>query len=488
MYKKVLSSTALGLFVTFAPIAATTSNQMEISAATSGFYDIPSSYWASKEINYLSSRSIITGYHDAKGDYFAPGRTLTRAQAAKMIVIAKGEKEATVSKSRFPDVAKDYWAAGWIERAAQLNIFDGKQNGMFEPEEALTRQQMTKVLVKAFGLSVKDDKIEPFVDVYINDEFRPYVSTLYQLGIATGNGDRFNPKDSINRSQFSAFLARTLNTSFRVTPKPPTQTKPDSQPAQPSQTAIVTASTLNVRSGPSTSYEVIGQLSKGNKVNVYSVEGSWTKVQYGSQTGYTSTSYLNIGGTTTNPTPNGSVVENRIIVLDAGHGGKDPGTSGNELFEKEITLDVEKRLSAKLKAAGANVILTRSGDTYPTLGDRVEIAKKNNADIFVSIHANSGSPSANGTETYYDTSQNASGGESKQLADEIQKQIIALVGMNSRGTKDEDFYVLRNNDMPSVLIELGFVTNKQDAEKLSSDKYRDLFAEAIYRGIVKYYE
>ncbi|MDA6790854.1 N-acetylmuramoyl-L-alanine amidase, partial [Escherichia coli] len=90
-----------------------------------------------------------------------------------------------------------------------------------------------------------------------------------------------------------------------------------------------------------------------------------------------------------------------IIVLDAGHGGKDPGTSGNELFEKEITLDVEKRVEAKLKKAGANVILTRSSDTFPTLEERVGIAKRNNAEIFVSIHANSGEPSANGTETYY---------------------------------------------------------------------------------------
>lgn len=89
---------------------------------------------------------------------------------------------------------------------------------------------------------------------------------------------------------------------------------------------------------------------------------------------------------------------------------------------------------------------------------------------------------------YTPTSKNLSGGESKKLANEIQKQITALLGMNSRGIKEEAFYVLRNNNMPSVLIELGFVTNKKDAEKLNSDKYRDLFAEAIFRGIVNYFK
>lgn len=263
---------------------------------------------------------------------------------------------------------------------------------------------------------------------------------------------------------------------------------PETKPVNSIKMATVSADILNVRLGPSTQYDVIGKLSNGNTIQVYSVEDNWAKVQFGGQTGYVSLIYLNMDSPSTGSTPSESVVKNRIIVLDAGHGGKDPGTSGNELFEKEITLDVEKRVEAKLKKAGANVILTRSSDTFPTLEDRVGIAKRNNAEIFVSIHANSGEPSANGTETYYDTSKNLSGGESKKLANEIQKQITALLGMNSRGIKEEAFYVLRNNNMPSVLIELGFVTNKKDAEKLNSDKYRDLFAEAIFRGIVNYFK
>ena len=113
--------------------------------------------------------------------------------------------------------------------------------------------------------------------------------------------------------------------------------------------------------------------------------------------------------------------------------GKIPERQGTVCLKRILTLDVVQQLEKKVKAAGANVTLTRSSDTYPTLGDRVEIANQKGADIFVSIHVNSGSSTALGTETYYDSSKNPKSQESKQLANEIQKQIVSLLGTKDRG-------------------------------------------------------
>jgi N-acetylmuramoyl-L-alanine amidase len=483
MLKKILSCTAVGFFVTMSPLAAVNSpySVIEASAAAS-FSDVPSSHWASKEIYYLSSKSIVKGY----GSYFAPENNLTRAQAAKMLLISLGEKEARVSSATFSDVPKSHWASGWIERAYQLGIFSGKGDGKFGPEENLTRQQMSKILVNAFKVPIPDDLTEPFLDVWEGHEMRKYISALYKEGIITNTNDRFKPFNLSDRAMFSASLARTLNPDFRVkttnddvsgveTEKPPVN-------VDAVTVAVSLTSGLNVRSGPSTSNGIIGTLAKGQEVPVLSVNGNWVKVQYGNQTGYVSKLYLKLKNTEGNP------IAQRVIVLDAGHGGKDPGAVGSGITEKEIVLDVTKRLEAKLKAAGATIIMTRSGDTYPTLGERVELAEDKYADMFVSIHVNAASASASGSETFYDTSQNLNGEESKKLASEIQKQMISLVGTKDRGIKDNDFYVLRNNDMVSVLVELAFISNSSDLVKLKSDKYKDLFAEAIYRGIVEYYK
>jgi N-acetylmuramoyl-L-alanine amidase len=184
---------------------------------------------------------------------------------------------------------------------------------------------------------------------------------------------------------------------------------------------------------------------------------------------------------------NGNPIKGRIIIVDAGHGGTDSGTIGNGVYEKNIVLSVAKKLQQKLEKAGAKVIMTRADDKYKTLKQRVEIAKQNYAELFVSIHVNSGSPSASGTETYYDTSTNPNGYESYLLAKEIQEQIVTNADMFDRGVKDNNFYVIRYNTVPSVLVELGFISNSKDVKKLTSDDYQNIFAESIYNGILQYY-
>ncbi|MFB7304328.1 N-acetylmuramoyl-L-alanine amidase [Heyndrickxia sporothermodurans] len=239
---------------------------------------------------------------------------------------------------------------------------------------------------------------------------------------------------------------------------------------------IVNVSELNVRKTRST----VGVLKKGTKVTMYDVKSGWAYVTSGKIAGYVSTQYLQ------STTP----ANRKIIVIDAGHGGKDPGASGNKLVEKEVTLNVAQRVEKLLKSAGIEVVMTRTGDTYPTLEDRIDTGVKANADTFVSIHCNFFSKaSANGTETYYHNGGPADrANHSKQLATFINERLVQAIDTTNRGVKKEEYRVINSNPLAAVLVELGFLSNKQDASKLASNKYRDIAAKAIYQGILDYYK
>ena len=158
------------------------------------------------------------------------------------------------------------------------------------------------------------------------------------------------------------------------------------------------------------------------------------------------------------------------------------------LREKTVVLKVAKLVESKLKNAGAKVMLTRSNDTYLTLEQRTEFAKKHYAEAFVSIHVNAaGSSAAKGAEVFYDSSTNPNASESRQLASKIQANLVKNAKMTDRGVRDQRFYVIRNNNVAAVLVELGFITNPDDFKKLSNDQYAEIYAEAIYQGLVQYY-
>lgn len=176
----------------------------------------------------------------------------------------------------------------------------------------------------------------------------------------------------------------------------------------------------------------------------------------------------------------------RTIVLDPGHGGTDSGASGFGLVEKEIILDVGLRLRKMLEAAGINVVMTRDKDVFLTLDERVDIAKNVKADSFISIHANAHSEErANGTETFWNSYFTSD--QSEALAKEIQEELLFLLNTYDRGLKQANFRVIKQTPMPSVLVELAFVTNQSDAEDMAKAEFRDKAAQAIYQGIVNYY-
>ena len=219
------------------------------------------------------------------------------------------------------------------------------------------------------------------------------------------------------------------------------------------------------------------------------------------------------------------------IVIDPGHGGRDPGAIGTHNIngvqlrsvEKDIVLNVSRILHSRLAASypDKRILMTREGDTYPSLDDRVNMAnnipvRENEAIIYISIHANASlaNPNARGYEVWYlpptfrrtllnqsnftgspevmtifnDMLQEEISTESILLAQRILNHFDSLLGnsMPSRGLKEEAWFVVRNAHMPSVLVELGFVSNRTDAQMMNDPVYLQRFSEAIYNGIVDF--
>lgn len=595
------------------------------SAATAQFTDVPATAEYSQEVSYIFNLGIIKGYKENGKSLFKPQNTVTRSQAAKMLVIATKNQNTAGAAISFPDVAKNSEEYFYISKAVKLGYFKGYTDGTFKPQASLTRGQMSKVIANAFKIDQPANFDTPlmFKDVSLNYENASKVNGLYYKGITKGSNGSFMVNHSLTRGQFSLFVARALSNQFTIPVAKASQTviakgkvdlkipgeilnvrstpsnsgkilgslkngasisvvkvqgdwveiryatRPafihkgfiefldaDSKPiglathfvkintaslnvrSTPSAsgalmgsfksnevievhgekngwylvlfnglpgyisknytvnyvvntpkpvvnnylTGKVTVNSLNMRSTANATSSIVAKLSIGDKVTVSSINGYWAKVKYGSVNGYVHKSYLKLINSS------GGILKNRIIVLDAGHGGKDPGASKNGITEKSIVLDVSKRVEAKLKAAGANVLMTRKTDVFPTLQDRVDYARKNYAESFVSIHVNAAaSTAAKGAEVFYDTSANDNGIESKYLATDIQQRIAQYADMHYRGVFNREFYVIRNQDIPAVLVELGFITNSADFSKLTSAAYMDKYASAIYQGIVDYY-
>lgn len=181
-----------------------------------------------------------------------------------------------------------------------------------------------------------------------------------------------------------------------------------------------------------------------------------------------------------------------IVVLDAGHGGRDPGASGSVLNEKEVNLDVVTKIGNILTAKGIKVFYTRQDDTYVSLDERTNIANLCNAAVFVSVHQNANvSSGPSGTETYcYYPLDNPQlylqKDERYNLALRLQQALVAALGTNDRGVKEGNLAVLRESAMPSALVETVFISNPTEEQLLKNQPFRSLAAQAIADAISGY--
>jgi N-acetylmuramoyl-L-alanine amidase len=167
------------------------------------------------------------------------------------------------------------------------------------------------------------------------------------------------------------------------------------------------------------------------------------------------------------------------VVIDAGHGGYDRGgIPGQRVSEKDMTLDVARRLKSVLAASGYRVVMTRDSDVFVPLGTRCAIANSNRNAIFVSVHFNSATRrGASGIETYFYNR------DSLSLASAIHHYVAGGAPSENRGVRRRGYYVLRRTNMPSVLVECGFLTNPTEAAYAQNVSYRQKLAEAIAAGV-----
>lgn len=196
----------------------------------------------------------------------------------------------------------------------------------------------------------------------------------------------------------------------------------------------------------------------------------------------------------------------RTIVLDPGHGGRDPGHQAGTLQEKRLTLLLAQQVRAKLQAAGYRVVLTRNRDTYLDLPERAARANREKADLFVSLHFNAAADrTVRGAEVFCLTPNGAAsthaprsavltqnwpghrnGASSQRLAYEVQRALVERGRLADRGVKHARFAVLRDLTMPGILVEAGFLSHPEEARQLADPKFRDRLAAAIVEGIERY--
>ncbi|WP_074597784.1 N-acetylmuramoyl-L-alanine amidase [Sediminibacillus halophilus] len=285
---------------------------------------------------------------------------------------------------------------------------------------------------------------------------------------------------------------------------------------------VVDGSSLLIRDEPSSSGEVVGKLQNGDQVTVFDEAYGWVKTYYNNQVGWVASQHLfpveqnqdslhkrkqtamykkqngsrlteekgkqkQNSVTINNEQEQSQTVEpltGYTFVLDAGHGGKDPGAIGIDgTYEKDLTLVTASKVAKNLKASGANVILTRYDDTYISLEKRIKISNRSNTDAFISFHYNSFPISTvGGISTYHYTDD-----EDLELAENIQSGIIDRVSLKDKGTKQADYRVLKKNSDLSVLIELGFVSNPAELGEIKTEAYQNNVAAGISEGIQHYF-
>lgn len=465
------------------------------------FNDVARTDANANHINGLYYEGVTRGSNGS----FGPTSLLTRGQFALFVARAMDNQfKLTVSNNQPTIIGHGKSKVNNLNVRTSPSTSAGKVVGQLNTNEAfeVVKVHGSWIEIKYFNRPAFISKSKEYVD-FLDSESKPVGAPSSFAKVKTG-GETLNIRTlpSINGTVIGTFkngevvevygekngwllvksndIPGYINASYTEKVNAP---NPGSGGATPTGKLLgkVTVASLNVRSGAGTNHPVIDAVKRGQKVEVTALNGNWATIKVNGKTGYVSKIYLKLLN------QSGSPLKDRIIVIDAGHGGSDPGASGNGIVEKHLALDVSKRVEAKLKNAGAKVLMTRSGDTFPSLQARTEYAKNNFAETFVSIHGNAATPSASGAEVFYDTSGNPNGAESRVLAQYIQNNIVRMAGMNDRGAKNAGFYVIKNNNVAAVLVELGFMTNKADAAKLASDRYKDIYAEAIYQGLVQYY-
>ncbi|GAB3792653.1 N-acetylmuramoyl-L-alanine amidase [Virgibacillus kimchii] len=296
--------------------------------------------------------------------------------------------------------------------------------------------------------------------------------------------------------------------SYYVTPVTDSGEEIDANTLDEENSITVTAAGVHIRSGPGTNHSIIGFTSTGDTYSLIESAGDWHKVtlEDGSSgwiagwltdsdatkeaaienneeevaaedtTEAEETESQTAGVSTTNQSLSGY-----NIVIDPGHGGKDPGATAGDINEKDLAAQTADHVAEKLRNEGATVISTRSGDYYVSLDERVRISQDYNTHAFISLHYDAFSVIAvNGVSTYFHSSAD------RELAGAIQPSLSSELPLYNRGVMQGNYRVLRHNPAPSVILELGFMSNPNDLAVIQTEDYQRRVAEAVADGLKDY--
>lgn len=275
-----------------------------------------------------------------------------------------------------------------------------------------------------------------------------------------------------------------------------------SVPRDINREALILGSTVNVRSGPGLSFEIISRVEKGDIVGVVGKLTDWYKVKLaGGSEGWIYEPLVALRSSSPSrgdPSRDFGLeepyLEGKTVVLDPGHGslqswgGIDPGAIGpSGVREVDVVMEIARKTADFLTDQGADVILTRTGNTSLSLAGRAQLANEANADVFVSIHADAApnNSSASGTGVFYNTSLHRE--DTEKLARLVQYYAVEYGGRNDRGIRESNFKVLVDTEMPSILIETAFLTNPEEEKLLTDKEFQSKIAQGIAHGITAYF-
>ncbi|MDR4361354.1 N-acetylmuramoyl-L-alanine amidase, partial [Bacillus anthracis] len=372
----------------------------------------------------------------------------------------------------FPDVQTGHWAEDSINYLAEKGAVTGNEKGMFEPGKEITRAEAATMMAKILNLPIDKNAKPSYADSQ-KHWATPIIAAVEKAGVVKGTGNGFEPDGKIDRVSMASLLVEAYKLESKVNGTPATKFK-DLETLNWGKEKANILVELGISVGTGDKWEPKKILTKAEAAQFIKKADS-----------------LKVG----NP-----LVE-KVVIIDPGHGGFDPGNPGQGVEESKIVFDTSLRLQKLLeKNTPLKALLTREENGNPgsnkneSLANRVKFGQENNADIFVSIHANSSEKhDGHGTETYY--YKKSKRGEETQiekdsevLAKKIQNRVVEALHTRDRKIKDDhSLYVVNNNTVPAVLTELAFIDNDIDNGKLATESGRQIAAEAVYAGILDYY-
>lgn len=318
--------------------------------------------------------------------------------------------------------------------------------------------------------------------------------TSKKIGVAY-NGEQFKVLNQINNWVQIQYKDKTKGWiySFYGTFSSKEAVTTSKQEKDSNNSVTIIYDGTNLRQQASTSSEIVERANAGQSYSILSTEGDWYKVALtNGRTAYVANWVVSLNDTAEQTSTTQKTSSNRkkgtlkgvTIAIDPGHGGNDHGTIGvRGTDEKEINLKTAELLKSKLRAAGANVVLTRESDIYVDLRKRVSIAHQIEADAFISLHYDATEDSSiTGITTYYTNSYQ------KELADYVHAGLAKKVSIRDRGVQPGNYLVLRENRQKAVLIELGFLSNPSEERTITTDYYREQATLGIYQGLLNYFD